>query len=83
MALVLGEDDDPAVPAVGEVRQGEVDEPVVGAERDCRLGAIEGERQQAVALTTRENHRQDPGPAHVRTLAARDEYLNFRALGSG
>ncbi len=50
VALVLGQDGDPEDAAVDEVREREVDQPVVAPERHRRLGAIGSERPEALAL---------------------------------
>ena len=58
VALVLRENDDLAIAAVGEVGQREVDQPIAAGERYRRLGAIERERREPLAFTAREHHRQ-------------------------
>jgi hypothetical protein len=49
VALVLGQYAHLPDPAVGQVRQREVDQPVQSAERDRGLGAVGGQRAQAGA----------------------------------
>jgi hypothetical protein len=61
VALVLGEHHDLAVAAVGQVGQREVDEPVVPAEGNRRLGPVERERQQPLPLTAGQYDAEDPG----------------------
>ena len=58
VALVLREHDDPPVAGVDQVRQREVDQPVVAAERDRRLGAVERQRRQPLALAPRQDDRE-------------------------
>ena len=68
VALVLSEDDDAEVAGVDEIREREVDEPVVAAERHRGLRPVGGEGQQALALAAREHkseHRRTSRP-HVR-----------------
>ncbi len=60
VALVLGQHHDPVVAAVGQVGEREVDEPVVAAERNRRLGALAGQREQPLALAPGEHHRENP-----------------------
>ena len=60
VALVLREHHDLAVAAVDQVGQHEVDEPVDPAERHGRLGAVGGQRHQALALAAGEDDGQDP-----------------------
>ena len=64
VALVLREHDDPAEAGVDEVRQREVDQPVVAAERHGRLGAVERQRHQALALAAGEHDREDVRHRH-------------------
>src|SRR4051794_15819484 len=64
VALVLREDDDLAQARVDEVRQREVDEPVVAAERDGGLGAVRRQRRKALALSAREHHPEDARRGH-------------------
>jgi hypothetical protein len=65
VALVLGENHDPQEAGVDEVRQREVDQPVVAAEGDGRFRAVGGERREPLALTPREDDRE-----HVRRCHA-------------
>src|SRR5690606_19497272 len=69
VALVLGEDHDAAVPAVDEIREREIDQPVVAAEWDCRFGPIPGQGHQALALAAGQDHRQDLGATHTASTA--------------
>ena len=55
VALVLRQHDDLQVPGVGEVRQGEVDQPVAPAEGHGRLRPVVGERQQTLPLAPGEH----------------------------
>ena len=55
VALVLREHDHLEQPGVGEVRQGEVDQPVAAAERHGRLGAVVRQWLQSLALTAGED----------------------------
>ena len=66
VGLVLGQHDDAQVAAVGQVGQGEVDQPVVAAEGHRRLGPVGGERVQPLALAAGQHHRQHPGLSHAR-----------------
>jgi len=54
--LVLRENDDLAIPRVDEVGESEIDESIPAAEGDGGFGSLRGERQQSLALPTRENH---------------------------
>ena len=65
--VVLGQDDDVGDVRVDAVRQREVDDPVLAAERDGRLRAHRREDRQALALAAREDHRHRP--LHDRMLA--------------
>ena len=56
--LVLGQNEDPELPAVQTVRQGKVDDPVSPAERDGRLRALAGEGVQPSALAARQENGQ-------------------------
>jgi len=67
MRLVLGQHADPQIPTIDQIGQNEVDQPVVAAERDRRLGAVGGERPQPLALTAGEH---DPEHAGLRTHVA-------------
>ena len=49
------------VARVDQVGQHEVDEPVVAAERDGRLGAVRGQRPQPLSFAARENDPEDAG----------------------
>ena len=68
VALVLREHDDLEVAGVGEVRQGEVDQPVAAAERHGRLRPVVGEREEPLALAAGEDDHED-----VRFSSHRDE----------
>jgi hypothetical protein len=61
VALVLREHDDAPEAGVDEVGEGEVDQPVVAAERYGRLGAISGQRGEPLALAARQH---DPENVH-------------------
>ena len=58
--VVLGQDDDVVDVGVDAVRQREVDDPVLAAERHGRLGAHLGQDRQALALAAGEDHRHRP-----------------------
>jgi hypothetical protein len=60
VALVLGQHGDPAVAAVDQVGQREVDQPVVAGKRHGGLGAVGGERGQPFTLTPGQDDRKDP-----------------------
>ena len=68
VALVLRQHDDLVVVRVDQVREREVDQPVVAAERDGGLGAVGGQRGEALALAAGQHHRQDL--AHPRISCA-------------
>jgi hypothetical protein len=59
MRLVLGENGNPQIPGVHEIREHEVDEPVRPAERHRRLGPVRGQRPEAFSLAARENNPED------------------------
>ena len=61
VALVLREHHDLAVAGVDQVRQREVDEPVVAPEGDGRLGAVGRQRCQALALAAGQDDPEDVG----------------------
>ncbi len=61
VTLVLGEHDDASVPTVHQVRQHEIDQAVVPAERHCRFGAITGEGGKPFALAAGKHHRENVG----------------------
>ena len=44
-------------PGVGQVGQGEVDQAVVAPKGDGGLGTVQGQRQEALALTSGQDHR--------------------------
>src|SRR5215469_7726000 len=78
MALVLRQHDDPKQAAVDEVREREVDEAVIASERDGGLGAVVGQRREALALAACEHDAEDLAAGHScysrsseRTRAAR------------
>ncbi len=58
VALVLGQHDDLEEAGVGQVGQGEVDQAVVAAEGHGRLGPVEGQGHQPLALAAGQHHRQ-------------------------
>ena len=58
--VVLGQDDDVVDVRVDAVREREVDDPVLAAERHRRLGALLGQDREAFALAAREDHRHRP-----------------------
>ena len=62
VALVLRQDGDPQEAAVDEVREREVDQPVVAAERNGRLGAVGRERPEPLALAARQNRSRRASP---------------------
>ncbi len=64
LALVLRQHGDLELPGVDEVREGEIDQPVVAAERDGRLGPVDRQRREALAFTSREHHGEDPQVTH-------------------
>jgi hypothetical protein len=65
VALVLGEHADLEDAAVGQVGQGEVDQPVETPERDRRLGPVGGQRAQASAGAAGEDDPKDRRLRHV------------------
>ena len=79
VALVLGEDHDPQEAGVGQVRQDEVDEPVLAAERHRGLGPIEGQRHQPLAFAAGEDDGQHLGHCRYRSSRLSPEY----AVGQG
>ena len=70
MALVLREDHDLAVLGVDQVREREVDQPVVAAERHRGLGAVGGQRREPLALAAGEHHREDSAHARISRASA-------------
>src|SRR5690242_13718481 len=58
VALVLGQHADAPDPAVDEIGEGEVDQPVQAAEGHGRLGAVIGERRQTLTGSASENDRE-------------------------
>ena len=52
MALVLGENDDPQHPGIGQVRQWKVDQPVLPGEGNGGLGPVAGQGLQPGAAPT-------------------------------
>ena len=58
--VVLGQHDDVVDVRVDAVRQREVDDPVLAAERHGRLGALLGQDREALALAAGEDHRHRP-----------------------
>jgi hypothetical protein len=59
VALVLRQDDDLEEAAVRQVRQDEVDEPVMASEWHGRLGPVGGQGGEALALAAGQHHRED------------------------
>ena len=57
--LVLGQHDDLAKPRVDEVRDREVDEPVLPAERDCGLRPVRRQGHQSLSLAAGEDDSED------------------------
>ena len=64
LALVLREHGDLEQAGVDEVREREVDQPVVAPERHCGLRAVGRQRCQAFPFTPGEDDREHPGAAH-------------------
>ena len=60
VALVLRQHHDLVVVRVDQVREREVDQPVVAAERHGGLGAVGGQRREALALAAGQHHRRAP-----------------------
>jgi hypothetical protein len=58
MRLVLGENADPQVPSIHQVRQHEIDEPIGAAEGHCGLGAVCGQRIKPLALSAGQDYAQ-------------------------
>ena len=58
--VVLGQDDDVVDVRVDAVRQREVDDPVLAAERHGRLGPLLRQDREALALAAGEDHRHRP-----------------------
>ena len=59
VALVLGEHRDPEVAAVDQIAQREVDQSIVPAERHGGLGPLSGQRNEAVAFATGQDHSEN------------------------
>ena len=74
VALVLGQDRDPPVTAVGEVGKNEVDEAVNAAKRHRRLGPVSRQWIQPLAFTSSEDHGDDLGCAHGPEGTRRSRY---------
>jgi len=70
VGLVLGQHDELAQARVDEVRDGEVDQAVLSAERDGRLRSVDRERHEPLALPAREDDAEDllVRPCHGSTL---------------
>jgi hypothetical protein len=66
VALVLRQDNDAEVAGVDEVREREVDEPVVAGEWDGRLRPVGGERHESLALASGEDETEHGGALRVR-----------------
>ena len=64
VALVLGEHDHLEQTGIGEVRQGEVDQPVAAGERHGRFGPVVGEWLQSLALAAGEDDHEDSRFGH-------------------
>ena len=58
--VVLGQDHDVVDVRVHAVREREVDDPVLAAERDGRLGSLLGQDRQALAFAARKDHGHRP-----------------------
>ncbi len=69
--VVLRQDHDVVDVRVDAVAQREVDDPVLAAERDGRLGPLLREDREARTFAAREDHRQ--GPLHARILVTSGE----------
>jgi len=65
VALVLGQHADPLQPAVHQVGQREVHQPVEGSERNGGFRPVRGQRPQRPARPAREHDAQHPVPSHV------------------
>ncbi len=65
--VVLGQDDDVIDIGVDAVRQREVDDPVLAAEGDGRLGPLLGQDRETLAFAAREDHCHRPfhGPSSL------------------
>src|SRR6201996_501487 len=61
MRLVLGENADPQITRINEVRQHEVDQPVGATEGNRRFGPVRGQRIQPLALTAGQDDAQHVG----------------------
>ena len=59
--LVLRQHADSQVPGIHQIRQHEVDEPEISAERNGWLCAVGGQRPQPLSLTTGENDAENSG----------------------
>ena len=81
VALVLRQHRDLEIAGIDEVREREVDEAVVAAERHRGLRAVERQRQQALALAAREHDPEDAWHRHAPTLLR--EGLRQQALDRG
>ena len=68
VALVLRQNDDPAEARVDEIREREVDQPVVAAEGHRRLRPVGGQRREPLALTARQDDGEDARRSHRPTL---------------
>ena len=82
LALVLRQHRDLELAGVDEVREREVDQPVVAAEGHRRLRPVGGQRRQALSLTTGEDDREDPGRSHAPQRIAQDAIASYRRAGS-
>jgi hypothetical protein len=60
VALVLGQHVDAPQPAVRQVGQREINQPVQAADGNGRLGPVRGQRREPPPLPARENNAQDP-----------------------
>ena len=77
VALVLGEHADPADPAVDQVGQREIHQPVQAAERNGRLGPLRGQRREPPPRRARQDDAKNPLASHPRTpCRARSRLMN-------
>ena len=67
VALVLGEHANPPDPAVGQVGQREIDQPVDTSERNCRLGPLCRQRRQPPPGRPRQDNAKNTLAPHPRT----------------
>jgi hypothetical protein len=79
LALVLGQNHDLEKTSVDEIREREVDQPILATKRDRRFGTIASQRTESLSLAAGENDRQRTGPGHLFTSFRREA----RSLGQG